>query len=68
MEDKKKGGKDMGFWIAERRTLWFPSEEFGVWDIVTDENGYKDFATVEKAKEYAEIKCHPNYLIVELKG
>ena len=68
VEGKEGGGDNMGFWIVTRRTLWFPSEEFGVLDIVTDENGYKNFDTVEKAKEYAELNCHPNYLIVELKG
>lgn len=66
---EKKGGEIMGpFWIVTRRTLWLTNEEFGVWDVVTDEDGYKEFDTVEKAKEYAEIHCHPNFLIVELKG
>lgn len=56
------------YWIGLPRTNWLQAEEYGVWDIVKDDDGYKTFQTVEEAKEYAEALDQGNYFVIELKG
>ena len=52
------------YYVSLPRTLWGDKSEFGTWDIAKDNEGqYREFATIEEAKEYGESMTGYYYVI-----